>query len=170
MPPGQAIVPAGTVERAIHVIRGQRVMLDSDLAVIYGTTTARVNEQVKRNSERFPNDFMFRLTPAEWTALKSHSATSNPGRGGRRKLPFAFTEHGAVMLANVLSTPRAVSASIIVVRTFIRLRELLATHADLARKIDELERRYNGQFRVVFEALRKLMAEPAKRRSRIGFH
>jgi hypothetical protein len=137
-------------------------------------TTARLNEQVKRNLDRFPDDFMFRLTPREFKNLMSQFATSSSQWGGRRKLPLAFTEHGAVMAANVLNSPVAVAASIQVVRAFVRLREILATHKDLARKLDELERKLGQQdekFQLVFEAIRQLMAPPAvKPRGRIGFH
>jgi hypothetical protein len=166
----EVLVPVERVERAILRVRDQNVLLDEDLARLYGTTTKRVNEQVKRNRSRFPHDFSFQLTAREWAALRSQFATSKPGRGGRRFAPFVFTEHGAVMLANVLSTPRAVSTSIQVVRTFIRLREMLASHKALVRRLDELERRYDRQFKSVFDAIRKLM-EPAARPSRreIGF-
>jgi hypothetical protein len=144
-------------------------MLDEDLALIYGVSTKRLNEQVKRNRFRFPEDFMFRLTADEARHLKSQFATSSPSHGGRRKPPYAFTEHGAVMLASVLNTPIAVQASIQVVRAFIRLRGILATHKDLARRLDELEQKYDGQFRVVFDAIRQLMAPPAQKRKQIGF-
>lgn len=165
--PGSSIT---LIERSIHVVRGQKVLLDQDLAVLYGVTTKRVNEQVRRNPARFPPDFMFRLTAAEWDSLRSQNATSNAGRGGRRFLPFAFTEHGAVMLANVLSSPRAVQASILVVRTFVKLRELLATHEQISRRIDGLERRCDGSFAAVFEMIRRLARGPAARRRRlIGF-
>jgi hypothetical protein len=155
-----ARIPVERIERAILLIRGQKVMLDNDLAQLYGTSTRRLNEQVKRNRGRFPNDFMFQLTREEWNSLRSQIATSKSGRGGRRVRPYAFTEHGAVMAANVLNNPKAVQASIQVVRVFIRLRELLASHKELARRLDALERKYDGQFRVVFDAIRKLMSPP----------
>lgn len=145
-------------------------MLDADLAVLYGVTTGRLNEQVKRNKDRFPPDFMFQLTPVELAALKSQIAISKPGRGGRRKLPSAFTEHGPVMLASVLNSPVAVQASIQVVRAFLQLRGILAAHSELARKLHELERKYDAQFRVVFDAIRELMEPPARPEpKRIGF-
>lgn len=150
-------------------------MLDEDLAALYGVTTARLNEQVKRNADRFPADFAFRLTPGEWDALMSQIATSNDrrsagiGRGGRRKRPNVFIEHGAVMLATVLNSPRAVRASLEIVRAFVRLREILATHRDLAEKIAELEARYDGQFQEVFAVLRQLIEGGRKPRKRIGF-
>jgi len=167
------IVPTEHVAPLIVVIRGQRVLLDSDLAKLYGVTTTRLNEQVKRNLDRFPADFMFRLTQEEWDALISQNATSKGGRGGRRKLPYAFTEHGAVMAANVLNSPVAVRASIAVVRAFIRLRQILSSHEDLARKLDALEKKFekhDTQFRVVFDAIRRLMEPAPARRRSIGFH
>jgi len=145
-------------------------MLDSDLAAIYGVLPKRLNEQVKRNKNRFPPDFLFQLTPTEVDALRSHSATSKPGRGGRRYQPYAFTEHGAVMLASVLNSAAAVAASIQVVRAFVRLREIVGVHKELAQKLDALEGKYDSQFRVVFEAIRELMRPPSKTLgTRIGF-
>lgn len=166
---GHQVAPVDRVVAAIHVIRGQRVMLDADLATLYGVSTGRLNEQVRRNRSRFPEDFMFQLTAAEADRLRSQNAISKPGRGGRRFLPHAFTEHGAVMLASVLSTPIAVGASIQVVRAFIHLRGLLATHEDLARKLEELEKQYDARFTEVFRVIRELMAAPAPPRKRIGF-
>lgn len=166
------LVPAERVDQLIFVVRGQRGILDSDLARLYGVTTARLNEQVKRNLDRFPLDFMFQLTKEEWESLISQIATSKGGRGGRRKLPSAFTEHGAVMAANVLNSPVAVRASIAVVRAFVRLRQLLVSHEDLARKLDALEKKFekhDAQFRVVFDAIRQLMAPLPATRRRIGF-
>lgn len=157
------------VVAAIHGIRGRRVMLDADLALPYRVSTGRLNEQLSRNRSRFPEDFMFQLTAVEATRLRSQIATSKPGRGGRRFLPYAFTEHGAVMLASVLSTPIAVAASIQVVRAFIHLHGLLATHEDLARKLEELEKKYDARFAVVFQAIKDLMAPQAPPRKRIGF-
>lgn len=167
------IVPAEHIDPLIVVIRGQRVLLDSDLAKLYGVTTTRLNEQVKRNLDRFPADFMFRLTQEEWDVLISQIATSKGGRGGRRKLPYAFTEHGAVMAANVLNSPVAVRASIVVVRAFVRLRQMLASHEDLARQLFTLEKKFekhDAQFRAVFDAIRQLMAPPPVKRRSIGFH
>lgn len=120
-----ALAPVGPIAQSILILRGHRVLLDADLAVLYGVTTARLNQQVRRNLERFPRDFMFQLTAEEHTALMLQSATSKPGRGGRRKLPLAFTEHGAIMAATVLNSPRAVEMGIYVVRVFIQLRDLL---------------------------------------------
>lgn len=168
-----SIIPIGRVERAILLIRGHRVILDSDLAALFGVTTKRLNEQVRRNRERFPTDFMFRLSAREHAILRSQIATSNVSHGGRRYLPLVFTEHGAVMAANVLNSPRAVRASIYVVRVFVKLRELLATHKALARKLDELDRRlgtHDGQIRVLFDAIRELMEPPPEsKRPAIGY-
>jgi len=145
-------------------------MLDSDLAEIYGVETKVLNQAVKRNRDRFPEDFMFQLTNEEAEALRSQFVTSKKGRGGRRYAPYAFTEHGAVMLASVLNSTVAVHASIQVVRAFVRLREMLAAHKELARKLEELEKKYDKQFAVVFEAIRQLMEPPdEKAKEPIGF-
>lgn len=154
----------------IHVIRGQRVMLDRDLAVLYGVPTKVLNQAVHRHRIRFPEDFMFHLTPEEAAHLKSQSVTSSSEHGGRRHAPYAFTEQGVAMLSSVLRSPRAVAVNIEIMRTFVRLRQLLVTHADLARKLADLERNYDAQFRVVFDAIRQLM-EPTDNtvRPKIGF-
>ena len=154
----------------IQIIRGQRVMLDHDLAEIYGVETRRLNEQVKRNLERFPKDFMFQLTTKEFEALKSQIATSS--WGGRRTLPYAFTEHGAVMAASVLNSPEAVEASVFVVRAFIAMRDALASTQALARKLLELERRVGGHYETItalVAAIRGLMEAPAPKKRKIGF-
>jgi len=164
----KSLVPLERIERIILIIRGQKVMLDSDLAELYGVSTRRLNEQTKRNIERFPDDFMFQLTEEEWENLRSQNATSRSW-GGRRYPPYAFTEHGAVMLANVLKSDTAVNASIQVVRAFIRLREMLVSNKEMARRLDELEKKYDAQFQVVFQAIRELMEPPEKERRRIGF-
>jgi hypothetical protein len=161
------------VESAIHLIRGRRVMLDSDLAVIYRVTAKRLNEQLKRNRPRFPDDFAFQLTVQEFTNLKSQFATSS-SHGGKRKLPWVFTEHGALMLASVLNSEIAVQASVRVVRAFVRLREMVAANAQLAAKLQELERRLDSHDEGIanlFAALKQLLepSEPTKRRE-IGFH
>jgi hypothetical protein len=162
------------VLESIHLVRGQRVILDATLARVYGVTTRRLNEQVRRNRHRFPNDFLFELDAAEFANLKSHFATSS--WGGRRKEPFAFTEHGAIMAATILSSPRAVQMSVYVVRAFVRFRETLASHASLARRLEALERSLIGanaqtqrQFREVYEAIRLLQSNDSTRRRRIGF-
>ena len=165
-----AMLSISQVERSIHMIRGRKVMLDADLATLYGVTVKRLNEQVRRNRERFPADFMFKLTDEEWDSLRSQIVTLKTGRGRYRKfLPFVFTEHGAVMLANVLSSRTAVEASIHVVRAFIHLKELAITHDDLVKKINQMEKKYDTQFRVVFDAIRELMTPPKKKRKEVGF-
>ena len=165
-----SLVPMERIERAIIVVRGEKVMLDRDLAEIYGVETKRLNEQVRRNLNRFPVDFMFQLTPEEAESLRSQIATSNEGRGGRRYLPFAFTEHGALMLANVLHSERAAQTSVMVVRAFVKLRQMLSSNADLARKLATMEKKYDEQFKVVFDAIRQLMTPPARPKREIGFH
>src|SRR5690242_15235173 len=165
-------VLAFPVESRILVLRGQRVILDGDLAELYGVPVKRLNEQVKRNRERFPADFVFQLNAREQEALRSLNATSKSGRGGRRYPPYAFTEHGAIMAATVLNSERAVEMSVFVVRAFVRLREMLATNRKLASKMDELERRldtHDATIQELIEAIRELMApEPAKGR-KIGY-
>ena len=161
------------IERRIHTIGGQKVMLDSDLAALYGISTKRLNEQVKRNRRRFPADFAFQLSKSEAESLRSQFATSKSHRGGRRYLPYAFTEHGAIMLASVLNTPRAIDVSVYVVRAFVRLRQMLATQKDVAPKLAELERRVAGHdeaIRSLVTAIRRLMGSPPPTpRRRIGF-
>jgi len=162
------IVSPSHIERGILLLRGRRVMLSTDLAAIYDVPPKALIQAMKRNADRFPSDFVFQLTREEYAELKSQSVTL--GRSPRAT-PYAFTEHGAVMLANVLRSPTAVQASIAVVRAFVRLREVLATNADLARKVEALERKYDGQFKVVFDALRALMKEPeAAKKPQIGYH
>lgn len=134
--------------------------LDSDLAELYGVTTKAFNQAVKRNAKRFPADFMFQLTAEEADALRSQFVTSNKGRGGRRYAPYAFTEQGVAMLSSVLNSERAIEVNIAIMRAFVRLRELLSSHKDLARKLDELERKYDARFQIVFEAIRQLMTPP----------
>jgi len=173
MPRTNAIVPAGRIESRILLIRGQKVMLDSDLAELYGVTTKRLNEQLKRNRARFPADFVFQLTAEEAASLRSQIATSKPGRGGRRYRPYAFTEHGAIMAASVLNSRRAIEVSVYVVRAFVKLREMLGAHKELARKLAELEKRMEGhdeEIMALFEAIRQLMEPPEKPSKRIGFH
>jgi hypothetical protein len=163
------------IEETIHFIRGQKVMLDSDLAAIYGVSTSRLNEQFSRNRERFPLDFAFQLTNQEFTALISQIAISKQGRGGRRTLPWVFTEHGAIMLASVLNSPTAIEASVRVVRAFVHLREILANNKALAAKFAELERRLDGhdeKVKVLFDAIRELLNPDlrADQKREIGFH
>ena len=162
-------IPIERIEHVIFAIRGERVILDSELAKLYGVTTARLNQQVRRNLQRFPGDFMFELTKEESDFLMLQFATSKGGRGGRRKLPLVFTEHGAIMAANVLNSERAVWASVEVVRAFVHLRQLLASNKELARKLNELEKKYDRQFKIVFDAIRQLMTPPQPKRRQIGF-
>ena len=160
------------IENKIFVIRGHRVMLDSDLADVYQVETRVLNQAVNRNLARFPKDFVFQLAKSEFDSLISQTVTSKTGRGGRRKLPYVFTEHGAVMLASVLNSPIAVEASIVVVRAFIRMRAMLALHQDLADRIDELEKvtDYHGQkFKVVSDLLESIMRDPKYLKRKIGF-
>jgi len=166
-----ALVPLERVEGLILLVRGQKVMLDADLAALYGVETKVINQAVKRNRDRFPNDFMFQLTKEEHGVLRSQIVTSKPaGRGGRRTPPYAFTEQGVAMLSSVLRSQRAVQVNIQIMRTFVKLRRMLATHEDLARKLAALERKYDRQFKVVFDAMRELMTPPdPKKKRRIGF-
>lgn len=156
-------------ERRILLVRGVKVLLDSDLAELYGVPTRRLNEQVRRNLERFPDDFMFRLDEVEEEALRSHSAISRTRRGGRRYPHLVFTEQGIAMLSSVLRSGRAVEVNIAIMRAFVRLREMAASHTELARKLREMEARYDANFKVVFEAIRALIETPAKPTRRIGF-
>jgi hypothetical protein len=166
-----SLIPVERIEQAILWMRGQKVILDADLAVLYGVTTKRLNQQVRRNIERFPADFLFQLTAEESEALRLQFATLKAGRGQHRKYaPLAFTEHGAIMAASVLNSPRAIQVSVHVVRAFVRLREVLATHKDLARKLEDLEKRYDAQFRVVFDAIRELMTPPKAKPHELGYH
>lgn len=162
-----ALVLADRIASAILLLRGEKVMLDRDLAELYGVEVKVLNQAVKRNIERFPADFMFQLTPEETQILRSQFVTSS--WGGARKAPYAFTEHGVAMLSAVLRSPRAIQVSIQIVRTFVQLRRILATHQDLARKMVALEKRYDAQFKVVFDAIRELMAPPVPAKRRIGF-
>jgi len=174
--PTHADDPAGIAQR-ILVLRGQRVLLDTDLALLYGVSAKRLNEQVRRNRARFPEDFVFHLDINELRALRSQIATLDRGRGQHRKYaPTAYTEHGAIMAATVLSSPRAVEMSIYVVRAFVKLREVLASNTELARKLEALEKsvvtldaRTRRQFEEVYAAIRALMAPPAAKTRPIGF-
>jgi hypothetical protein len=157
------------IERAIFSIRGHRVMLDADLAVMYGVTTGNLNLAVRRNAQRFPIDFMFTITAAEADSLKSQAAAAG-SRGGRRKPATVFTEQGVAMLSSVLRSEKAVLVNVEIMRAFVRLRYLLATNADLSRRVDALESKYDKHFRVVFDALRQLMVDPEPPGAqRIGF-
>lgn len=158
-----AAVPAGVIERQIYIVRGHNVMLDVDLAHLYGVTTGALNQAVKRNRRRFPADFMFQLDQPEFENWRSHFVISNPtAKMGRRRRPYAFTEQGVAMLSCVLRSDRAVMVNLAIMRTFVRLRQLLTTNKDLARKLAALERKYDSRFRVVFRAIKQLMAPPSR--------
>lgn len=163
-----ALVPAEKIETVILWIRGEKVILDRDIAALYEVDVKRLNEAVRRNPDRFPPDFMFQLTAEEVKSLRYQFGTSNT-RGGRRYLPYAFTEQGVAMLSGVLRSEQAVKVNVEIMRAFVRLRRILSEHADLARKLDDLEQRYDEQFKVVFDALRELMAPPDSEGRRIGF-
>ncbi len=166
----RSLVPIERIERAIVVLRGHKAMLDSDLATLYGVKTKALNQAVSRNVERFPADFMFQLTEAEADFLRSQTVTLKTSRGQHRKyLPYAFTEQGVAMLSSVLRSPRAVQVNIEIMRAFVRLREMIATNRDLARRLDELEKRYDAHFKSVFDAIRQLMAPAERTRRSIGF-
>ena len=167
----ESLVPAERINRMILLIRGQKVMLDSDLADLYGVSTKRLNEQVKRNADRFPEDFMFRLNAEEKKEVVANCDHLRSLRFSPSS-PYAFTEHGALMLASVLNSRRAVDASVFVVRAFVRLRELLSSHRELAKKVSELERKTKGhdeQIRSLVGAIRQLMMPDEKKTKKIGF-
>jgi hypothetical protein len=165
----ESMVDAERVASSILVLRGQKILLDVSLAALYEVETRTLIQAVKRNPKRFPSDFMFRLTDQEVTNLRSQFVISS-GHGGRRSFPYAFTEQGVAMLSSVIHSPRAILVNVEIMRAFVRLRQLLATNADLARKLDELEKKYDAQFRVVFDAIRSLMDPGAVKPKRpIGF-
>jgi len=163
-----AIIPIERIEQRIFLLRGQRVMLSPHLAELYGVEPRTIVQAVKRNAERFPADFMFQLTRQEVINLKSQIVISS--WGGSRTIPYAFTEQGVAMLSSVLRSRRAIQVNVEIMRSFVRLRQLLASHADLAQKLEELEKKYDAQFKIVFDAIRRLMTEPAMPRRQIGFH
>ncbi|MFH0908018.1 MAG: ORF6N domain-containing protein [bacterium] len=163
-----SMIPAERIQRGILVIRDQRVMLDADLAELYGVTTRRLNEQVKRNAARFPREFMFQLTEMEKTDVVANCDHLQKLKYSPVQ-PYAFTEYGAIMLASVLNSPAAVQASIQVVKAFVALRQLLAEKADLFKKVEALEKKYDARFKVIFEAIRLLMAPETKPKKKIGF-
>ncbi|MEW5944651.1 MAG: ORF6N domain-containing protein [bacterium] len=164
----KSLVPVERIEKSILLIRGQKIMLDADLATLYEVETRVLVQAVKRNIARFPEDFMFQLTDEEFDILRSQSVTSSQW-GGRRYPPYAFTEQGVAMLSSVLRSESAIRVNIEIMRTFVRLRRMLESHKELARRLNELEKKYDAQFKVVFEAIRQLMAPPAKDQKRIGF-
>lgn len=164
-----SMIPAEMIERSIMLIRGHKVMLDSDLADLYDVETKRLVEAVNRNIDRFPPDFMFQLDEQEFSNLRTQFATSRSW-GGRRYNPYAFSEQGVAMLSSVLKSPRAIAVNIEIMRAFVRLRQILSTHSDLARKLDDLEKKYDSKFKIVFDAIRQLMTPPeTKPKKRIGF-
>lgn len=166
----EIIVQQEIIEGKIYMIRGHKVMLDSDLAELYAVPTKRLNEQVRRNITKFPSDFMFQLSEAETASLRSQIATLKKGRGEHRKyLPYAFTEQGVAMLSSVLNSERAIQVNIAIIRAFVKLREMLAAHKDLARKLEKMEKKYDAQFKVIFDAIRQLMAQPEPKKKKIGF-
>ena len=154
------VIPHGHIEQSIFLIRGQKVMLDFNLATLYGVQTRALIQAIKRNRERFPPDFMFQLDDRETDSLRSQIVISNMGRGGRRYNPYAFTEYGVAMLSSVLRSHRAIIVNIEIMRTFGRLREMLSSHKELAQKLAILEKKYDHQFKVVFDAIRRLMTPP----------
>ena len=165
------IVPLRRIKGLIYLVRGQKMMLDNDLAALYGVATKVLNQAVKRNLTRFPDDFMFQVDSNELAILRSQSVTSSSKWGGRRLRPYVFTEQGVAMLSSVLHSQRAVRVNIEIMRAFVRLRQMLASNAELARRLDDLENKYDRRFKVVFAAIRELMAKPKRAHEReIGFH
>jgi hypothetical protein len=159
------------VDSRILLIRGQKVLLDEHLATLYGVELRSLVQAVKRNTERFPDDFLFQLNHQEVAILKSQFVISSSGHGGRRSRPYAFTEQGIAMLSGLLNSPRAIAVNIEIMRTFVRLRQMIAGHADLARKLKAMEKKYDAQFKVVFDAIRELMTPPTADEVReMGFH
>ena len=165
----KALIPVEMIEKKILLIRGEKVMLDADIAELYGVETKMLVRAVKRNIDRFPSDFMIQLNRKEFENLRFQFGTSSRW-GGRRYLPYAFTEQGVAMLSSVLNSERAVKVNIEIMRAFVRLRQMLASNAELARKLDALEKKYDHQFKVVFDAIKQLMIPPdTKKKSKIGF-
>ena len=164
------LVPPENIESKILLIRGKKVILDRDLAKLYKVSTGRLNEQVKRNIKRFPEDFMFQLAEEEFENWRSQFATSNSDKRGLRYRAYAFTEQGVAMLSSVLNSDRAISVNIQIMRTFTKLREMLLSHKDLQQKIEAMEKKYDHQFQIVFEAIKQLITPPEKPKRRIGFH
>jgi hypothetical protein len=168
----KSLTPIEHIERRIYLIRGHKVMLDADLAALYGVSTTRLNQQVRRNVDRFPPDFMFSLTLEENRRLMLQIATSNRGRGGRRKLPLVFTEQGVAMLSSVLNSRRSIQVNIAIMRAFVRIRQTLAMNQDLARRLEKLEERHvkhDEHFKTVFAAINELLEPPKMPKRRIGF-
>jgi phage regulator Rha-like protein len=166
----KSIIPSAFISQKIFFVRGTRVMLDADLARLYGVATKNLNKAVRRNANRFPSDFMFQLSSKEMKILRFQMGTSKGVRGGRRYAPYAFTEQGIAMLSSVLRSSRAVQVNVAIVRTFVRLREMLTTHEELRRKIDAMEKRYDARFQAVFDTIRQMLATPFPAKKAIGFH
>jgi hypothetical protein len=165
---GKNIIPSESIINKIYVFREQKVMLDSDIAELYQVETKRLNEQVKRNLDRFPESFMFQLTKEEWADLKSQNATSS--WGGRRSEPFVFTEHGILMLSSVLNSDIAIKMSVQIIETFVQLRKLANNYEEIMRKIEQMESQYNHQFSEIYQALQQLLSKPKETpRPRIGY-
>jgi hypothetical protein len=165
----RTVVPAERIEKKIFWVRGQKVMLSTDLAELYQIEPRALIQAVRRNTERFPKDFTFQLTREEFNNLKSQIVISSWG-GVRRATPYAFTEEGVAMLSSVLRSKRAIQVNIEIMRAFVKLREILASHTELSRKLETLEKKYDSQFKVVFDAIRQLMTRPEAPRKKIGFH
>ena len=163
------LIPQETIESRIILIRGEKVMLDSDLAYLYNVETKQLKRSVNRNLERFPDDFMFRLTKEEAQALRCHFGTLKRGEHAKY-LPYVFTEQGIAMLSSILNSKRAILVNIQIVRTFTKIRKMLLSHKDLKQKIEAMEEKYDGQFKIVFDAIRQLLTPPEKPKRRIGFH
>ena len=164
------LIPQEVIESKILLVRGKKIILDKDLAKLYKVPTGRLNEQVKRNKERFPEDFMFQLTKEEFENWRSQIAISNSKKMGLRRKPYAFTEQGVAMLSSVLNSKVAIQVNIQIMRTFIRLKEIIMSHKDLQRKIENMEKKYDQQFSVVFDAIKQLLIPPEKPKKKIGFH
>lgn len=169
-PSENAMVPGALISQKIFFVRGARIMLDADLARLYGVATKNLNKAVRRNAGRFPSDFMFQLSSKEMQILRFQTGTSKRGPGGRRYAPYAFTEQGIAMLSSVLRSSRAVQVNVAIMRTFVRLREMLTTHEELRRKIDAMEKRYDARFQAVFDTIRQMLETPIPAKKTIGFH
>lgn len=164
----QSLVPHERIENLIILVRGQKVMLDQDLATLYGVETRKLVQAVKRNIDRFPEDFMFQLTKDEFDLLRSQIVTSKQ-RGGRRYPPYAFSEQGVAMLSSVLNSKLAIHVNIEIMRAFVRLRKMIASHVELSRKFEKLEKKYDSKFKVIFDILKRLMESPDNKKHPIGF-
>ncbi|HHT9114528.1 MAG: ORF6N domain-containing protein [Planctomycetes bacterium] len=164
-----ALLPQETIEGKIFFLRGKRVMLDRDLAILYGVETRALNQAVRRNMRRFPEDFMFQLTKEEMESWKSQIVISNREKMGLRRRPYAFTEQGVAMLSSVLNSDRAIQVNIQIMRTFTKLREMLMAHKDLKRKIEDMEKKYDYQFKIVFDAIKQLLEPPTEPKGKMGF-